>query len=170
MLGADDSEAHAGIEWGAVCNGSDKVQGQIAVGPTLRFGIPNARAPQLLVADEDVEITIVVEVDQAHAVIPTNRRTERLAGEQVGIEPFERFAEIEKLHAIAIFADCVFDKIDHLIGPNPSVRMENESEHPLLHHRGVQSHFPICDRDGISGAVKVLGFPIAGDHGGKFPT
>src|SRR4030095_12844291 len=92
------------------------------------------------------------------------------AAEKELVEPLLRFAKIQELHFVAIFADGVIDELDELIGPGPAVWMENEIEHTLLQHRHVEGCLPIGYSDRIGRSVQVMRFPIARDCARKFPA
>ena len=64
----------------------------------------------------------------------------------------------------------VVDQLNELFRLDPAVRVEDEAEHALLNHRGVEGRLPVVDGDGIVRLVVVLGEPVARRDAGELPA
>src|SRR5438132_9455347 len=126
--------------------------------------IPNAGFLRPLVGNDDIKIAIVIEIEEAHSVIKAVGGAQRLAAEEVFIQPLLGFAKIQELHLLAMFFYCVIDELHHLLGPNPAVGMKDKGEQALFEHRGVKRRLPISDCDGVGWTMRIVSFPVAWDH------
>ncbi len=97
-------------------------------------------------------------------------RSQRLAREQVLVQPLLRLAEVEELDLLAVLLHGVIDQLDDLLGLDPAVRVEDEVEDPLLEHDQVERRLHVFERLGVVRLVDVLRFPVAGDDAGELPA
>src|SRR2546423_10365602 len=138
--------------------------------PSGLLWIPNARLLRPLVANDDIKIAIIIEIEEAHSVIEAVGGAQRLAAEEVFVQPLLGLAKIQELDLLAMFFYCVIDELQHLLGPNPAVRMKDKGEQSLFEHRGVKGRFPISNGDGVGWTMRIVSFPVAWNHGRKFPA
>ena len=170
LIGADNSEADAGIDPFPAGTVSYQWKRQIGIAPHMSLRLPEPCPAHFLVADQHVEISVVVEVDQPDAIVSAGRGTQCTSSEQMAIEAIERVAKTEKLHALAIFFHGVIDELDHLSGPDPAVRMKNKREHTFFEDGRIEGGFPIGNGHRVVCAMEILRFPITGHRRGKFPA
>src|SRR5438034_6476350 len=84
------------------------------LGPRACSRIPHSRSADLLVADDHVEKTIIVYIQQAHSVVLAVRCAQGLSCEEVLVHSLLRFPEVEEPYFFAMLAHGVVDKFDHL--------------------------------------------------------
>ena len=124
----------------------------------------------MLVRGDHIQVAVIVQVKQSDAVVLAVGGAERLAVQQIFVEPFLGFAEVEELHFPAKSLVRVVNELQQLFGANPAVRVENKREGSLLEQRRFKRCLPIGNGLRAIGAVGVVGFPITGNHRRKFPA
>ena len=139
----EDAKLYTCLSGVAVRIDSDHPCWENRLQPLLPVRLPKARPPELLIADDHIEVTIVVQVNEANAVIAAIRSAERMTGQERLVQPLLSFAESEELHALAVPAHGVIDEFHHLLAANPAMRMENKIECALLPDGYVQRSFPV---------------------------
>src|SRR5881628_1877382 len=82
------------------------------LGPSACGRVPYSGSADLLVADDHVEKTIIVHIQQAHPIVLAVRRAQGLSCEEVLVQSLLRFAEVEELYFFAVLPDRVVDKLD----------------------------------------------------------
>ena len=145
-----DTEPGAGIGACAIVGGLHELHRKREGVPAPGFRIPNAGLPQVLVGDHCVHVTVVIHVEQPDAVILSVGGAKRLAAEKVARQPFAGLAEAQELHPVAMLGGDVVDPFDHLRVFDPTVRVKNEVENPLLEDGGVDRILPVPDRHRVA--------------------
>src|SRR5262249_23611210 len=91
-LSADDSKRPA-----------DEVAWEFPIGPCIFLRLPETHLPSLLVADHHIQIAVVVQVNEPHAVVGAVLRVaQRHAAEEVLRQPLAAVAEGQELHPLAV--------------------------------------------------------------------
>ena len=106
--------------------------------PSERARRPDAGLAQLVVANDDVEIAVAIQIEQANAIVAAIGRAKRLAAEQVFGQTFAGLAKVEKLDFVSMPLDRVVDQLVDLVVLDPAVRMKHEREDALLDHGRVE--------------------------------
>ena len=124
----------------------------------------------MFVGGDHIQVAVIVQVQQSHAVILAVGGAERLAEQQLLVEPVLGLAEVQEPHLPAKGLVRVVNELQQLFGTNPAVRVKNKRERSLLEHRRVQRRLPIGNSLRAIRALGVVGFPITGNHRRKFPA
>ena len=169
-IGVDDSPFHAGLLPIPLLVRSDQRDRKTGVGPFLFLRIPNARLEELLVGANHIQTTVIIQIQQSHAIVLAVARAQRVGEQKVLVEPFLGFAKVEELHLAPVFFVRMVDELNQLLRSNPAVRMEDEGERALLQDTRVERRFPVGDRHRVVRAMGVVRLPIARRHRGKFPA
>src|SRR5439155_11815534 len=91
-IGVDDCPFHAGLLAIALLVRSDQRDRKTGVGPFLFLLIPNARLEELLVGANHIQTTVIIQIQQSHAIVLAVARAKRVGEQKVLVEPFLGFA------------------------------------------------------------------------------
>ena len=131
--------------------------------------LPDAADLPLLVADEDVEVAVGVEVEEADAVFAPLIVAQGASGEEILVDAVQRIRKGQELDPFAVGFVGVIDEVDDAIRGNPRVGMKHEGVDALLRNGVVERGFHVVECAQVVRSVEVVAFPIAGDGAGEFP-
>src|SRR5262245_24932468 len=101
--------------------------------------LPAPRLLHLAIRDLDIEITILVDINEADSMSGARLRiAQRVLPEQILVQPLLRLTKVEELDPPAVFRLGIVDEIDDLFRLDPAVRMEHETEHALLDDGAIE--------------------------------
>src|SRR6185295_12942889 len=123
----------------------DQRHGKSVHDPLLFLRVPNAGLTDMLVGGDHIQVAVVVQIDQSHAIVLAVGGAQRLAEQQILIESVLSLAEVEELHFPSKGLLRVVNELDQLFGANPPVRVKNKRECSLLEDGRLQGGLPISD-------------------------
>ncbi len=166
----NDAKSHATFLSPALLIRSDKGQGKGCGGPIFQLWVPDACFGMLFVGGNHIEIAVIIQIQQAHAVVLTIGGAQRMARQKILVQALLRFTEGQELHLIAVFVNGVINQFHNLLAANPAMGMKDQIHRPLLDNGRIESSFPVRDCRGIIGTVQMLRVPITGHQAREFPT
>src|SRR6185295_4350537 len=99
--------------------------------------LPDPRRLRLLVSDDDVDEAVTVDVEDPDAVVASVGPPERVASQEVPVDPLLGFAEGEEQDLLPVLPDRVVDEFHELGVLDPVVRVKDEGPGSLLLDDGV---------------------------------
>src|SRR3989442_1703178 len=82
---------------------SSEGRGKARGGPAILLGIPDSRLSGMLVRQDDIEITVVIQTEQANAVVLPVGGAQRMAEQQIFIQALLRLAKGQELDFRPVF-------------------------------------------------------------------
>src|SRR5262249_23752738 len=110
----DDAEANARLGT-SVLAGRYQGYRELCGDPASRLRQPQSGLPDFVVADDHVQDPVVVKVEQAHAVVLAVGGAQRLAAQQVLVEPLLRLTERQELDLFPVLGHRMIDEVNDLL-------------------------------------------------------